>query len=215
MTGTLTHALTKRWMGSNAAFGQVSFQNEQIVLSGHTGTHMDAQLHAMPDGADVAAVDLNDCVGPATKLDLRRYCGPRASLTGANLDEALGINLEVKPILLIDTGWSEHAQSDSREYYRNSMGLDQSAVDWIRARGVTCVGIDAPSVDSPSALNAPAHMDFFRGDRVIVVIENLRNLGTIPRDVPLFIAAPLPLEGASGSPLRALAVLEDGPAPDA
>lgn len=40
--GLLAHDMTARWMGKHPELGRVSFVNEQIALSGHTGTHLDA-----------------------------------------------------------------------------------------------------------------------------------------------------------------------------
>ena len=208
LSGTLSHTLTRRWMGEHPVFGRVSFANEQIVMSGHVGTHVDAPLHALPGGPDANAIDLADCVGPASRLDVRRLCGPRATIGGADLEKALSPRHRPAAIVLLHTGWSGRALTEPDDYYRNSMGLDESGVAWIRERGARCVGIDAPSIDTPDTPGAPAHMDFLRGSPPIYVIENLRGLEALPDEIPLFVGAPLPIKGASGSPIRAIAILD-------
>jgi kynurenine formamidase len=209
LSGTLDHAMTRRWMTDHPVFGRVSFQNEQIVLSGHTGTHLDAPLHAVPKGQDAAGVDLAACVGPATRLDVRDRRGPDATISAADLDHAMGTRRGPSPIVLVHTGWAERFGSEPNVYFRHSMGLDTSGADWLRAHDVRCVGIDAPSVDAPKTVGAPAHMDFLRGTPPIYILENLRGLEALPDEIPLFVAAPLPIVGASGSPVRAIAILDD------
>lgn len=208
LSGTLTHRMTERWMGDNEDFGRVSFVNEQVVISGHTGTHIDAPYHAGRDRPDAAGVDLTRCVGPASRLDLRTHRGPRVVLDREDLVGAIPQGRALRDIVLLHTGWSDVLDTDPRRYYGHSMGLSEDAAAYLRAQGVRCVGIDAPSIDAPHVPGAPAHMNFLRADPPIYVIENLRGLEALPFDVPFFSAAPLPIEGSSGSPVRAYALLD-------
>jgi kynurenine formamidase len=195
-------------MGTDSRYGAVSFANEQIVLSGHSGTHIDAPFHADPDGKAADEIDLARVVGPATVIGLRHLSGPRHLVSAADLLASLDGRALDGSIVLLDTGWSATLDRDPREYFANSMGLDESAANWLRDRGVTCVGIDAPSVDAPSRGGAPAHMCFLRGDPPIYIVENLVHLDRLPATGALFVAAPLPLAGSSGSPVRAFAIVD-------
>ena len=208
LPGPLQHRPTSKWMGTNDRFGRVSFLNEQMVMPGHAGTHIDAPLHGDPDGSDIASTGLSSMVGPASCIDLRRWRGPRVVVSLGQLRNAVG-DAPIHPIVLLHTGWSELLTSDPRNYYDNSMGLSGDAALWLREAGATCVGIDAPSVDPPDAVGAPAHMEFLRGKPPICIIENLVNLGQLPSSVPLLVAAPVPVVGASGSPARVFAVFND------
>ena len=212
LAGTLQHSTTRRWMGEHPEHGAVSFTNEQIVLSGHTGTHIDAPLHSDPSGVDAGGVDLAACVGPATVLDVRRWSGAHTAIPADALVEALG-QRTLAPIVLLHTGRADQLDIDAAVYYGSSVGIDDGAAWWLRAQGARCVGIDAPSVDTPRAQGAPAHMRFLRERPAIVVIENLRGLDEIPPDVSFFAAAPLPLVGSSGSPVRAFAVVDAAEGP--
>jgi len=211
LTGSLAHDSTARWMGEHPDFGRVSFVNEQIVLSGHTGTHVDAPLHAGRDRPDAADIDLAACVGAATLLDVSEHCGPRVVICAADLKAALPDGEALAPIVLLYTAWSAIHDTDPERYYRNSMGLTEDAALYLRAAGVRCVGIDAPSIDAPHTPGAPAHMHFLRRDPPVYVIENLRGLDELPLRVPFFSAAALPIASSSGSPVRAYAVLDADP----
>ncbi|MFF3358624.1 cyclase family protein [Streptomyces sp. NPDC002917] len=113
------------------------FVNEQIALSGHTGTRLDAPLHAGTDRPDTAEIDLAACVGAATHLDLRKHCGARVVLTAEDLAAAL-------PEVL-NTGWADPLAEDPDRYYRNSMRLTRDGALFLRDGGVRCIGIDAPT----------------------------------------------------------------------
>jgi len=209
LDGTMQHRTTRRWMGENSKYGAVSFQNEQILFSGHTGTHIDAPLHGDADGADVASITLSACVGRASVLDLRNAVAPHASISQEQIVEAAGSWRELAPIVLLHTGWTAVLDTDPDMYFRGSPGIDDGAASWLRQQGASCVGIDAPSIDTPRAVGAPAHMCFLRDHPAIVVIENLCRLDQLPAEVDLFVAAPLPMVGSSGSPIRAFALCPD------
>ncbi|MGW8814396.1 cyclase family protein [Gordonia terrae] len=211
LSGTLSHQLTSRWMGEHEELGKVSFVNEQIVLSGHTGTHLDAPLHAGLDLDDAARIDLSCCVGPATVLDLTRYCGRRVTVDAEQLAAALPDGQALDAIVLLYTGWSAQYDTDPDVYYRHSMGLTEDGALFLRDKGVRCVGIDAPSIDAPHTPGAPAHNHFLRREPHVYVIENLRGLEQLPSRVPFFNAAPLPITNSSGSPVRAYAMVGTGP----
>jgi kynurenine formamidase len=68
------------------------------------------------------------------------------------------------------------------------------------------VGIDAANLDLPGNAAFPAHRELLRRD--IVVLENLCNLGKVGRPRFTLIALPLNLRGTTGSPVRAVALLD-------
>lgn len=208
LSGTLQHRTTRRWMGEDPEHGPVSFCNEQIVLSGHTGTHLDAPLHAAVDGGDADSIELSSCIGPATVLDVRGAATTAKIIPLSALVKALGKQRELASIVLLHTGWTKILFTDPTQYYRDSVGIDDDAASWLRSSGVRCVGIDAPSIDAPSAPGARAHMRFLRESPPVYIIENLCRLDLVPEEIPFFAAAPLPLVGSSGSPVRAFAVLD-------
>ncbi len=211
LSGTMTHKGTAIWMAKSTAYGQVSFASEQFLLAAHLGTHLDAPYHANPDGPTVEGVDLSYTCGDACWLDVSAAFGPRALVTPEHLERALeAAGAELAPITLLFTGWSR-TRDEPRRYFRDSMGLSEAAAVWLRERGVLTVGIDAPSVDPGGSAECPAHMNFFRprpSERYICVIENLVRVETIPRPSFYFVGAPLPLKGVSGSPIRALALVD-------
>lgn len=210
LSGTLSHELSQAWLRKGTPRGPLSFANEQILLSGHTGTHIDAPYHFDPKGATAEAIPLDYACGPAVCLKVEGRNLPRALVSVADLEQALSRQgAQFRPITLIHTGWSQRLKTDPQEYYSASIGLSGEAARWLRSQHVRTVGIDAPSVDPPRS-DCAAHLEFLRppqGEPYICIIENLVNLEAIEASYFWFLGAPLPFQGASGSPIRAFALV--------
>ena len=67
------------------------------------------------------------------------------------------------------------------------------------------VGVDSANIDHPEDGDFPAHKTLLGSS--IPIVENLTRLGAIRSQAFTFIALPLFLPGATGSPVRALAVV--------
>jgi len=212
LSGTMSHSTTRPWFPDPTPFGRVSFANEQVVLSGHTGTHIDAPFHGNPDGHTIERVPLDVVYGPAIWLDVSPVCTPRALITAAHLEEALqNAGGALEPIVLLYTGWSRWASDDPKRYFHESPGIAEDGARWLCARNVRTLGVDAPTIDRRGDRVCAAHMLFLRppdGKSYVYVIENLVRVAEIPSHRFLFIGLPLPLRGVSGSPIRAVAVVE-------
>ena len=157
----------------------------------HLGTHIDAPLHFIPGGADVASLEL--ALLPAVVIRTReRRIRPTA--------------LPAEPLegfaVLFDTGWTIDAESPA--YFEGFPHLSPEIGAELVNRGVALVGIDSPSVDpADSVMKCAAHRALLSAG--IPIVEGLCNLDRIPREVgPLWFAAfPLKIDGAEGSPVRA------------
>lgn len=195
----------------------VSFANAGIFLCDHTGTHMDAPIHADPGGLSIDRLPLEYSFGSAVWLDLSRHCGDRAEFGADHLAQAErhgGEQILPGDILLLWTSWST-VLPDKQRYVMDHPGITQEAAEWIRGRGVRTVGIDTTTPDTvANDLPAPVHANFLKPSSirpvikdasVIAIIENVVNIDKIPSRRFGFWGLPLPLLGLTGSPLRAVA----------
>ncbi len=213
LSGTLSHKATAHWLPKTKKHGQVSFCNEQFVLHGHLGTHVDAPFHAAAGAPSIEAVPLEYTCGEAVWLDASARFGAGNVVTAEDLVRAQqAADVELAPIVLVHTGWCRIMEQDPKGYYKGAMGLSEGAVDWLKARGVRTVGIDSPTVDPLHSSDCPAHMGLLRLDEkgaYCCAIENLVGIDRIPRHRFKFVGVPLPLRGASGSPIRAIALVDE------
>lgn len=193
-----------------------SIENETILMSAHTGTHMDAPVHADPDsdvGIDAVNVDrlYTDCV----MLDVRDRAEADAPIEADDLaaaaDEA-GINpdtdISAGDSLFVHTGWAE--KHFGTEQYNHHPGLTDSSAKWCLEQEVGLVGIDCPNIDLSTSSRQPSHVGFLRRGwpDSILVIESLYNLSAVPDPQFEVWTVPIPFEDASGAPVRVLANVE-------
>ncbi len=168
-----------------------------VRLGSHSGTHLDAPSHVLEDGATVDELPLDLLLLRAVVVDLRDL-GPREAVEW----ERLEAHVEPGRAVLLHTGWSRFWGSPA---YADHPFLSEDAAWRLATAGVRVVGIDAFSVDETEGEGMPAHEALLGMGGVVV--ENLTNLASIDHPEPFLSVLPLPLRGADGSPVRAVALL--------
>lgn len=158
-----------------------------ITTSTHIGTHLDAPYHYSEGGARLGGVPLERLVGPVQVL--HALTGPNAAL------------LELFPTLperiLFFTGQPEVWETFPEDFQALSPELIHTLAD----RGVKLVGTDAPSVDTLTSKDLPAHKACL--ERGMLIVEGL-NLQGIAEGRYELICLPLSLPEADASPVRAV-----------
>jgi kynurenine formamidase len=193
-----------------------------ITTGEHTGTHFDAPVHWVTgrDGQDVSQVPLTRLIAAAAVLDF-------SDRAAADADFLLEVNhvkewesqhgaLPEGGWLLYRTGWD--ARSGDQERFLNANetgphtpGVSVECARWLAAEapvigfGVETVGTDAGaahSFDPPF----PCHSSMLGADKY--GLTQLQNLALLPPQGAMIVVLPLPITGGSGSPCRALALVE-------
>jgi kynurenine formamidase len=193
-----------------------------ITTGEHTGTHFDAPVHWVTgrDGEDVSQVPLPRLIAPAAVLDF-------SAQAAADADFLLEVDhikewesqhgaLPEGGWLLYRTGWD--ARSRDQETFLNANesgphtpGVSVECARWLAQQapvvgfGVETVGTDAGaahSFDPPF----PCHSAMLGADKY--GLTQLQNLALLPPQGAMLIVSPLPITGGSGSPCRALALVE-------
>lgn len=187
-----------------------SYQSLGLTLSDHGPTHVDAISHldTSPDAATIDRMALETFCGTGTALDVSDV-EPRGYITGERLDRALadaGGDLQDDDVLLLRTGAADRL-GGTPEYTTQYPGFHQSAADWLREHPVKAFGVDSPSPDTPGDRTYPAHL--FSRERAITHYENLANLGEVVGRRFTFVGFPLRIRGGHGSPVRAVAMLDE------
>jgi kynurenine formamidase len=193
-----------------------------ISTGEHTGTHFDAPVHWVTGAnlEDVAQVPPQRLIAAAAVLDFTQQAA-------ADPDFLLEVGhirqweSEHGPLpeggwLLYRTGWD--ARSASQEEFLNAdstgphtPGVSVDCARWLATEapvqgiGVETVGTDAGtahSFDPPF----PCHSSLLGAGKY--GLTQLQNLARLPAQGAVVIAGPLPITGGSGSPCRALALVE-------
>ena len=183
----------------------------QLLLGEHMGTHLDSPSHVYPDVADprhlpVDAIPLQSLAGPAVKLDFEGTEG--GALIGVQEIrdwEARHGQIMPATIIICKFGWSaKWRKITDPEYVASWPGLSEAGAAYLVDRGIRMVGTDCLGIDSSSAHGLPAHETLLANN--VPIVENLANLDEVPAEF-VFIALPLRIDGGSGSPIRAVALV--------
>ncbi|GGM05751.1 cyclase family protein [Dactylosporangium sucinum] len=212
-----------------------SAANELIVTGGHVGTHVDALAHVSQDGylhGGVEALSVQGhlgftalgietfgvYVGRAAVFDVARLHGvpslpPGYEITAADL---AACDAEVRPgdAVLIGTGWSR--RWDEPEAFvghrAGCPGPGVEAAGWLVERGAAIAGGETIAFECipPGAGHAvlPVHR-LLLVERGIHIVETMRLAPLLDTGATecLLVLNPLPIVGATGAPVRPLAVL--------
>jgi kynurenine formamidase len=200
------------WRGKGV--DDMSVMNGFVLLAEHNGTHVDAPVHLHPEGKGIEEVPLERCHGPAVWLDLSE-AGTREAIDAEDLESAAaeaGVTIDAGNIVLLHTGWERYLPDDQETYLGDHPGLSEAGAQYLHDREIDLVGIDCGNIDVAGATALPAHQVLLRRDvpdHYTLVAEHLRGIDAIPSHQFTFSATPLPIEGATASPVRAVAIVED------
>lgn len=178
------------------------YASKLILMSDHSGTHLDAPFHFFEDGKTIDEVPLETTFGPAVLIDVSDR-DMQIAITAEMLQKQLDkTNTEVKQgdIVLI-RGWSGEWNGPG---FHHVAGLEISAAKWLVAKKVKSIGFDLANADTGSDMGRPSHMEIL--GKEIGIMENLANLDKLSKTRFFFMGIPLTIKGLSGSPIRAVAV---------
>ncbi len=175
------------------------YLEHSLLLTTHTGTHLDAPAHILAGGAAVSDLPLDRFAGPALLLDVR---GRGPAITSEVLEPFLP-RLAGKEFALLHTGWGRKWGDPA--YLAGWPLLTGGAAQMLADLPLKGVGVDALSLDEAGSRELPIHRLLL--GKGVVIIENLADLDLLPRPEFNFLCLPLPLPGADGSPVRAAALL--------
>lgn len=182
------------------------FTSEAMFLATHTGTHVDAPCHFIPGGKQLHELPASRFVLRCHLLDLGRRKA-KESIGAKAVRKALGElpgRAREGDAVLLKTHWEE-CRGDQAYLFQNP-GLTGDGARVLAELGVSLVGVDTANLDHPDDASFPAHTTLLK--REIVVLENACNLGKLTEATFTLVALPLNLQGTTGSPVRAVALLD-------
>jgi kynurenine formamidase len=187
----------------------------------HTGTHFDAPIHWVTgkDNDDVASIPVSAFVAPAVVIDVvdRVAADPDFLLEVEHLE---AFTAEHGPFpdggwLLCRTGWSSRTTQEEMinrtDRGPSSPGMSVECARWVAERSVLQgIGVETVGTDAGAAHSFeppfPCHA-FLLGSGKYGLAQ-LQNLDLLPPTGAVLFAAPLRIVGGSGSPVRAVALVE-------
>lgn len=178
------------------------YREKMLGLSSHLGTHVDAPAHMLPHGRTLDGFAVEKFYGRAFIIDARRASGPKG--IALSVLQQIPENLAFD-IILFYTGWSANWAGDT--YFDSYPFFSEELAEALCRKKLKAVGIDGPSADAADSKTYPAHHLFLGSETLI--IENLCNLEKLNRKEFMLALFPLKVKDADGSPVRAVAILDE------
>ena len=211
--------------------------DDVLTMVTHSGTHMDALGHCWTDGQlwngrstdnvtsygiEWAGIEnVSEFVTRGVMLDIARYKKVDHLELGEVITtedmqgcaDAQGVEVQPGDVLLLRTGWYTVFNNNYELWKQGEPGPDATCAGWLKEKDVMMLGADNAGVESYKLgggpyLDARLHLATLR-DLGIYLIEHL-DLEELAKDEVyefLFIAAPLRLPKATGSPLTPLSII--------
>jgi kynurenine formamidase len=188
----------------------------QLVLGEHSGTHVDAPSHFVPEGdparRHIDELALSGFHGRAVTMTFGPFEPSNALVTRADIQawEAEHVSVREGDVVLVDFQWAARWAliPAGFDYLDRWPGLARDAAEYLRDRRVKAVATDCVSLDPGDGGDAlSAHYTLLPAG--ILILQNLANLSRLPAE-SFFMALPLPIANGTGSPVRAVALVPRG-----
>lgn len=213
----------------------VSYSGDAFSMYTHCGTHIDTLNHFGYRGKIFNGWEADRYLGSrhwsrcgaekqppiiarGVMLDVARVCGEETlpqsfGIDGAHLDEAVrdqGVELRPGDVVLVRTG-QMRLLDDAELFATNESGLTRDGAEYLARKGAMVVGSDNLSLEQiPSTEEGnwlPVHTYLFAEAGVpIMEMVDLEQLAAERLYEFCFIGAGLKLRGATGAPMRPLAM---------
>ena len=189
--------------------GPGHWQSSRIATLLHTGSHVDAPLHVVADGATIGGVELDRVIGEAVVVDVYDV-GEREAIDADRLERA-GTEIRPGDIVVVRTDWTDRTWGSFPDYYVRSPFLTRDGARWIAEQRPKAVVVDffeeecaiSPEFTSEDFV---AHRELL--GRGIPIVEQAVGLGSVGHDRFLLFAPFFRLEGVEAAPCRIFALVD-------
>ncbi len=182
---------------------RAEFYIGKISMVTNAGTYIDSPFHRHRDGADLSRIPLEKVARlDGIVLDWEDSVGgPNDRSLHFNVDQS---ELKGRAVLIrtgLDKFWGE------KKYIEEVPHISLELVDLLISAKAALVGVDFLNVDDTEDKSRPVHTRLL--EKEILIVENMRNLGSLPKDGFRFSAVPLRIVRGASFPVRAFAEVYD------
>jgi arylformamidase len=164
-------------------------------MGAHSGTHIDAPMHFVRDGASIEQLALASLIGPARVIDIPD------DVQSINAVELNRHEWRGAPRVIFRTRSSRRGWMASSTFHRDFAYIAPDAAQLLADAGVQLVGVDYISAEQFGA-SAPRTHQILLG-KGVPIVEGLA-LGTVRAGDYDLIVLPIKVAGHEGAPARAI-----------
>ena len=162
-----------------------TYNEHQITINTHFGTHMDFPYHMIDDGKKSSDFKLENFIGK----------GKVININNPDLD-----SIEDEDVFLL---YSEHIEKGIDNLFNDVPVLDENLIDFLITKKPKMLLLDIPT---PDKFPYPIHKKILGND--ILIVENVCNMKLLIDKKFKVYAIPLNFEEFDGSPCRVFAEVE-------
>ncbi|BEP30012.1 cyclase family protein [Helicovermis profundi] len=174
------------------------FRETLYSFYSHIGTHIDSPSHIVENGKSLDEFLMDKFIGNAYTIDVSGFYDKCISL---EFIKQFVDKLNTNDFILFYSGYDKLWNTDA--YFKNYPLFSKEAIQFISSFNIKGIGIDFISVDSIDSEDFYNHKVLL--SKEIIIIENLTKLNTIIGRNVVFYGAPINIENANGSLVRAYA----------
>ena len=168
----------------HASIGKNGYNEHQVTINAHFGTHIDFPYHMIEDGEKSDSFEISRFIGKGTVIDVNN----------------LKVNDIDGDVILVYTG---HLDSGVEHMFEDIPYLDEKLVDLIIEKNPKMVLLDIPT---PDKYPFKIHKKLLNNH--ILIVENVVNMKQLMgKNFNVFVA-PLNFVGFDGAPCRVFAEVE-------
>lgn len=200
-----THEETFKKLGTGFSYSTLGF-----TMSDHGGTHVDAfnHLSSSPEALSIDKIQLSNFITRGICLDVsiakpNQYIDKEMII---NACRKSGITILQGDTVLLYTGHYNRTFG-TENWMKSYPGLNREATEYLAISGAINIGVDTPGIDNPVDKTYPAHT--VCKERNVMNTESMANLDKVVGEIFKYIGLPLKIKNGTGSPIRAVAILED------
>jgi kynurenine formamidase len=197
------------------ALGKDGFFANELTFDEHTGTHMDAPVHFVDKAQTADRIPPDTLIAPLAVISIAAKAAKNADAT-LDVDDILAWEkqhgrLPRGAFVAMHSGWDARVATPDRFMNRDAKGtmhapgFSEAAARFLATeRDIVGAGVDTLSLDIAAAAKFVAHLALLGAGKYGV--ELMANLANVPAAGATMIVGAPKHEGASGGPVRVLAV---------
>ena len=168
----------------HAIIGKNNYNEHQITINTHFGTHMDFPFHMINNGKKSNEFNLDKFIGKGKVIDIYHP----------------DLNINDENVFLLYSG---HIEKGINNLFSNIPSLDENLIDFLISKKPKMVLLDIPT---PDEFPYPIHKKLLGKD--ILIVENVCNMKLLINKKFKVYAIPLNFNEFDGSPCRVFAEVE-------
>lgn len=174
--------------------GENAFCNvSNLTMGTHTGTHLDAPLHFVKDGKDIASMPISQFTGKVEVIDLSEEEDLRI------IDDKLLEKLVTTDADILFFKTTNGARFAGKNILEEFVTIDLSGAKWLVEHNIKMIGVDYMTIEKAELGKPSAHEILLSNEIIIVESIDLREVARGEYKVYCF---PLKLKAGDGSPVR-------------